>query len=304
MDRLADWFAVTPVVRDKLLASVAVVTGLWLLRRFVLGWMWRRQTDPAARYHWRKGTLYAAVVVGALVLGRTWITGLRGLSTFLGLLSAGLAIALKDLIANLAGWGFILWRRPFEVGDRVQIGAHAGDVIDLRLFQFTLLEVGDSLDADYTTGRVIHVPNGLVFTTPLVNYSQPFRQIWDELNVLVTFESSWQKAKQLLYDATVRHARHITAEAEREIRDAAGRFLIQHGTLEPALYTAARDSGVLLTARYLVEPRQRRRLRHAIWEDVLARFAAAEDVESAYPTTRFYDAAREARPAPGRTAGS
>src|SRR5256885_6154499 len=37
---------------------------------------------------------------------------------------------------------FILWRRPFEVGDRIQIGPHAGDVIDLGLFQFTLNEIG------------------------------------------------------------------------------------------------------------------------------------------------------------------
>ena len=95
--------------------------------------------------------------------------GLRSLGTFLGLLSAGLAIALKDVVASMAGWIFILWRRPFQLGDRIQIGDRAGDVVDLRLFQFTLLEIGNWVDADQSTGRSIHVPNGAVFTEPLFN---------------------------------------------------------------------------------------------------------------------------------------
>ena len=56
------------------------------------------------------------------------------------MVSAGLAIALKDLVVNLAGWALIFWRRPFQLGDRIQIGDHTGDVIDVRIFQFTLKE--------------------------------------------------------------------------------------------------------------------------------------------------------------------
>src|SRR5207247_865051 len=93
---------------------------------------------------------------------------------------------------------FILWRRPFEVGDRVQIGPHAGDVIDLGLFQFTLNEIGAWVNADQSTGRIIHVPNGKVFTDPVANYNKGFRYIWNEVPVVVTFESDWRKAKQIL----------------------------------------------------------------------------------------------------------
>ena len=68
-------------------------------------------------------------------------------------------------------------------------------MIDQRAFQFTLLEIGNWVDADQTTGRVVHVPNGKIFTEPLVNYNQGLEYIWNEVSVTVTFESNWRKAK-------------------------------------------------------------------------------------------------------------
>ncbi len=85
-------------------------------------------------------------------------------------ISAGLAIALQGPITNLAGWPFILWRRPLDVGDLIQIGDYAGDVINIRIFQFTLLEIGNWVDADQSIGRIIHIPNGDVFSKSLASY--------------------------------------------------------------------------------------------------------------------------------------
>lgn len=92
----------------KLLLSSAVVLGLMLLRRGVLRVVDRRVEDPRARYRWSKTSSYASFVVGGLVVSQIWFTAIPSFGTFLGLLSAGLAIALKDLIADLAGWIFIL----------------------------------------------------------------------------------------------------------------------------------------------------------------------------------------------------
>ena len=64
-----------------------------------------------------------------------------------------LAIALQDPLTNLAGWLFILIRRPFRVGDRIQVGANTGDVVDIRPFRFLMLEVGNWVHADQGTGR-------------------------------------------------------------------------------------------------------------------------------------------------------
>jgi small-conductance mechanosensitive channel len=289
---------IDPATQGRILASLVTVVVLWLLRWGALSLVWRRVSDVRQRYRWRKTASYLAVAVGAVIVGRIWFAGVRDLTTFLGLLSAGLAVALRDLIANLAGWAFIMWRRPFAVGDRIQIGTHAGDVIDIRIFQFSLLEIGNWVEADQSTGRIVHVPNGKVFSDPVANYTTGFQYVWDEIPVLVTFESDWKAAKGLLTEIAARHAAHVTDDAGRQIEAASRQFMIRYGTLTPTVFTSVRDSGVLLTIRYLVEPRQRRMAGAAIWEDVLDAFAGRSDIDLAYPTTRFFDLRREGKPQP------
>jgi small-conductance mechanosensitive channel len=228
-------------------------------------------------------------------VGRTWFVGIQALVTFFGLLSAGLAIALKDPVLNLAGWVFIVWRRPFEVGDRIEIAGNKGDVIDIRLQQFTLNEIGNWVAADQSSGRIIHVPNGSVFTAPVANYDRGFRYIWNELAVLVTFESDWPLAKEILTRIAFKHAEHLTAQAEQDLLSASRQYLINYTKLTPIVYTKVVDSGVQLTIRYLIEPRKRRGTEHAIWEDILTEFESTPDVELGYHTVRSFKLTEEGK---------
>ncbi len=298
---MTDWLqtrlGISTELQMRLLATVATIVGLWLVHRIVLGLVYRRVRDPWGRYRWRKGLTYVLVAAGFVIVGRMWFAGVQALATFLGLLSAGLAIALKDPVANFAGWAFIIWRRPFEVGDRVQIGSHAGDVIDLGLFQFTLNEIGGWVQADQSSGRIVHVPNGRIFTDPIANYNKGFRYIWNEVPVLVSFESDWRKAKQILTKIAIKHAEHLTAQAEQELLAASQQYLINYRKLTPIVYTKVVDSGVQLTIRYLIEPRKRRGTEHAIWEDILTEFATCPDIDLAYHTVRGFKNTDEGKPA-------
>jgi len=299
----------SPELEARLLGTLVTVMGLWLLHRLALALVYRRVRDPWIRYRWRKSSTYALLATGIVIVGRMWFAGVQALATFLGLVGAGLAIALKDPVSNLAGWAFIMWRRPFEVGDRVQVGPHAGDVIDLGLFQFTLNEIGAWVDADQSSGRIIHIPNGQVFTEPIANYDKGFKYIWNEVPVLVTFESDWRKAKQILTKIAVQHAQHLTAGAEQELLTASRQYVINYTKLTPIVYTRVVQTGaVQLTIRYLIEPRKRRGTEHAIWEDVLTEFARCPDIELAYQTTRSFkrtDEGKEAlRTAPLQSRGS
>ena len=298
IDWLQSHLGMSLALQVQLLATVGTIVGLWLVRRIVLGFVYRRVQDPWGRYRWRKGLTYALVTAGVVIIGGTWLTaGVGELLKFLGILSAGLAIALKEPLSNFAGWAFIIWRRPFEVGDRVQIGPHAGDVIDLGLFQFTLNEIGAWVDADQSSGRIIHIPNGKVFTDPVANYNKGFRYIWNEVPVVVTFESDWRKAKQILGKIAVKHAEHLTQQAEQELLAASQQYLINYRKLTPIVYTKVVNDGVQLTIRYLIEPRKRRGTEHAIWEEILMEFAAAPDIDLAYHTTRGFKYAEEGKPA-------
>ena len=297
IDWLQTHLGMNPELQTRLLTTIATIVGLWLARRVVLGYVYRRVRDPWSRYRWRKGLTYLVAVIGAIIIGRMWFPAVQSLATFLGLLSAGLAIALKEPVSNLAAWAFIIWRRPFEVGDRIQIGSHAGDVIDLGLFQFTLNEIGAWVEADQSSGRIIHVPNGKVFTDPVANYNKGFPYIWNEVPVLVTFESDWRKAKQLLTKIAIKHAEHLTAQAEQELLTASRQYLINYRKLTPIVYTKVTDSGVQLTIRYLIEPRKRRGTEHAIWEEILTEFADVPDIDLAYHTVRGFKYSEEGKPA-------
>ena len=279
----------------KLLASFTAIILLWLGRKIVLKIVYKQKKDVRLRYRWRKVSAYVAFGIGLFLVGRLWFEGFQSISTYLGLLSAGLAIALQDPLVNLAGWVFIMWRRPFEVGDRIQIGATRGDVIDQRIFMFTLMEIGNWVDAEQSTGRVIHVPNGKVFKEALANYSRGFQYIWNEVPVLVTFESDWKKAKKILMRIGNKHAEHLSKSAEQKVKRAARKYMIFVSKLTPIVYTSVKDFGVMLTIRFLCEPRRRRDSEQAIWEDILDKFGKCDDIDFAYPTQRLYDNLREGK---------
>ncbi|HUH14046.1 MAG TPA: mechanosensitive ion channel family protein [Longimicrobiales bacterium] len=292
---LAELTGLTTATVSNILASLAIVLVLLVLRWVVLRIIDRGTEKPGTRYQARRTATYVTFAIGLLLVGRIWFPAIHSLALFTGLATAGIAIALRDPIVNLAGWAFILWRRPFVVGDRVQLLGHSGDVVDLRLFQFTILEIGNWVDADQSTGRIIHVPNGKVFTEPVANYARGFRYIWHEVPVLITFESDWRKAKRILLDIAEENAEHLSDDAQQRLRAASSRYMIFYTTLTPIVYTTVRDSGVLLTLRFLCDPRRRRSSEEAMWEAILTEFARHEDVDFAYPTTRFYDNMREGK---------
>ncbi|MBA3063629.1 MAG: mechanosensitive ion channel, partial [Atribacteria sp.] len=140
MKNLMEWIqkalGLSPEVQIKIFASLVISLVLWVLYSIIVKIVWRRTENVRIRYSWGKTSGYVVIILGVFLIGRLWFKGFQSIATYLGLLSAGLAIALKDLVSNFAGWLFIISRRPFSVGDRIQIGNYAGDVIDTRVFQF------------------------------------------------------------------------------------------------------------------------------------------------------------------------
>jgi small-conductance mechanosensitive channel len=293
MQWIQDIYDARPWFYQNLALSVGVLVILWLVRQWVLYLGRKRSSDVRVRFLWRKTTTYAYYFLIFVLLGAIWVDDISNLVTYLGFVSAGVVIALSDPITNIAGWVFIFWRRPFKVGDRIQVGEYAGDVIDARIFQFTLLEIGNWVDADQSTGRMIHIPNRKVFTEPLANYSKGFQFIWHEIPVLITFESDWRKTKRILNEIISQYGQDFSQDVEEQIQVTAEDYLIYAPKTTPIVYTDVKDSGVLLTLRYLCKPHERRYTTDLIWEEILEAFAADPDINLAYPTTRFYNAREE-----------
>ena len=286
VELITQYTGLSSVAQEKifstLLAGIVLSICLLLIRK---GITWRMQ-NLERRYIANKTAGYVVGFILTLITWRIWLGG--GLAAYIGILSAGLAIALKDPVTNLAGWFFISIRKPFSVGDRIEINETRGDVIDQRPFAFSIIEIGNWVDADQSTGRIIHIPNGWTFIHTIANYTQGFNFIWNEIPVLITFESNWQRAKEILTAIATTHSAIKSEHAEKQVRRAANKYLIHFTHLTPIIWTDVKASGVLLTMRYLCEPRRRRGTSSEIWEDILTEFAKNPDIQLAYPTQRFY----------------
>jgi len=274
--------------QNEILFSIFIILFLSIIRFLVLRLVWRQTEDVKIRYQWNRVISIIFPFTGIILIGAVWVPAFEQFGAYLGIITAGLAIALKDPLTNLAGWLFIVIRKPFVVGDRVQVGTDTGDIIDIRLFQFTMLEIGNWVEADQSTGRIIHIPNGKVFLEAQANYSTGFEYIWNEIKVLITFESNWEKAKVILEEIINKHTKDIDLKAKKEILEASKNYMIYYKNLTPIVYTSVKESGVQLTIRYLCNPRRRRGSENEIWEEILMQINGNEDINLAYPTTRFY----------------
>jgi len=300
------WQGITGFVDDKLGISPGTFSGIvltvivlavyFLLRTILVRLAARRIRDLSRKYIATKTITYLLGIFAVIALLRIWLGGAAGLATYLGLLSAGIAIALQDPLTNLAAWLYIISAKPFAIGDRIHINDRGGDVVDLGLFVFTINEIGNWVDADQSTGRVIRIPNNWVFKHACANYTQGFNFIWNELPVTVTFESNWQEARDILTHVAEQHSAVKSEYAANQIRKAAAKFLILYDKLSPIVWTSVAANGVTLTIRYLCEPRRRRSSTAKMWEEILREFAKRDDIDFAYPTQRFFSNVTEGKP--------
>ena len=299
MDKIIEWLneitGIPILIIRNIVYSLIVILIFWIIKFLIDFWGIRRLKDVKKIYLSRKISSYTFTILILITIGIIWIRSFSLLVAYFGLLSAGVAIALRDIIANVAGWLFIIWRRPFELGDRIEIKNRAGDVVDIRLFQFSLMEIGNWVDADQSTGRVLHIPNHYIFTEFLANYTKGFNYLWNEIPVTVTFESNWKKAKQILLKIAKKHSEGRSKEAEKRIIEAARKFMIFYKKLTPIVYVKVVDNGIKLTIRYLCEPRGRRGSENEIWTEIIEEFTLHNDIDFAYPTQRFYDNLKEGK---------
>jgi len=283
------WDWANPLVQNVVwsLVAVAVVYGLTILVSTVFN---RAIGDLRVRHKSRKYLYYTATALLLLVLLGVWSGNLGQLALAVTAIGAALAFALQQPVFSLAGWLYIVTRRPYDVGDRIELGGVSGDVIDIRLFKTVLLETYPEGRGHGTqsTGRVVDFPNSDVLSKSLLNYTRGFEYLWNEYPILITFESNWAKAKRLLQEIVDAETHLYEAPARTQIERMARSFLIQYDNLTPTVYLAIRDSGVELGLRYLTPARQRRTIRDRISAAILEAFEPEPDIELAYPTYRLF----------------
>src|ERR1700734_2382883 len=180
---------------------VAAVVGILLIHatfRLLETSLPRRFGKADARYRVRKFLVFSGYVVILLFISILFEDRLGRLSFAIGVAGAGVAVALQDVLASIAGAFSIGFSKLYTVGDRVQIGDTRGDVIDIGLLRTTLMETGNWVSKDLYNGRIARIPNSTILKVSVFNYSQGFRFIWDEIKIVLTGTSNPQLARAML----------------------------------------------------------------------------------------------------------
>lgn len=118
----------------------------------------------------RKRFMYVMLVIDIFILAKIWVEGFTHLLTVFSLVAAGLVVVNKESIMNLIAGLIINWRDLFVEGDFIQIQSFSGYVASIGFMYFKLYETV-AIDQKKATGRTIKIPNSLVMTAPLVNFS-------------------------------------------------------------------------------------------------------------------------------------
>jgi small-conductance mechanosensitive channel len=229
-----------------------------------------REYDPEEHYRKRQFLTTVVGLAAVVVIAILWARHLQNKGTFLGLIGAGFAIALREPLLSIAGRVAIFAGHMYRVGDRIEINKMSGDVIDVGFFYTRMMEIGNWITADQPSGRIVQLSNASIFGTPVFNYTQGLPFIWDEVKLPVPYDSDWQKARHVMLKLGIEHSKETIEEAEKQLDALKRSYLIPAIALKPATFVKATDNWIELTLRYIVDPRKRRAVSSAIHEQLLA----------------------------------
>ncbi len=257
----------------KFVSAVLIIIVLVVLVRFVHRLLGKYVADGDARYRTRKIINFVGYFLGILLVASVFSDKLGGLTVALGVAGAGIAFALQEVIASIAGWFAISLSSFYKPGDRVQLGGIKGDVIDIGVLRTTLMEVGQWVNADLYNGRVVRVANSFVFKEPVFNYSGDFPFLWDEITVPVKYGSDIAAARNLLHKAADAVVGEYVPIAKGAWKELVAKFLIEDAMIDPMITLIANDNWIEFTVRYVVDYKRRRGVKDRLFSRIL------EDVE-------------------------
>lgn len=274
------WVGFNPENGRKLLLSVAFVALALVvgeLLRWITGLFVSRidQSSIHTRFWTRQAISLLTAVSLVVGLVSIWFNEPARLATAFGLMSAGLAFALQQVITAIAGYFVILRGSTFNVGDRITMGGVRGDVIQLGFIQTTIMEMGQPqgvqgadpamwVRSRQFTGRIVTVSNAKIFTEPVFNYSRDFPFIWEEMSIPISFKANRQLVEEILLTAATRHSVDVSAIAPEAKADLQKRFGVEPIDLDPTVYYRITDSWLELSVRFIVPTHRIRAVKDAM----------------------------------------
>ncbi len=315
--------SVIPVQRERLSrlgleSRVEQVAILWTVLRYILALvvivvierkirraLTHKIKEQSKRYVIAKVITFVIYAFAFLWLITSLIAENPGILSSIAIVGAGLAVALQDVVKDVVGWMVIVNTRPFSPGDRISLGMHTGDVLDIGVFRTTLMEVGmplkdSNVNLQAYTGNILYVPNARLLTDPLLNFNKTSDFIKAEMDVTVTYESDWRKAEEILRDVLEEVTSEHTEQERKQHMQRTSLYYMALIPTGPKVYTTIASSGIQFTLRFDVPIGKRRQVMSDVSRAIMDRFEAEETIEFAYNTTHVYSTPLPQAPAGDR----
>ncbi|MEO8049362.1 MAG: mechanosensitive ion channel domain-containing protein [Acidobacteriota bacterium] len=257
-----------PLVGKLVAAAIALIVTFALVRVMQRS-LSKYVKDVDARYRARKLVTFLGYLVAVVILATVFSDRLGGLTVAFGVAGAGVAFALQEVIASVAGWVAISVGNYYSPGDRIQLGGVRGDVIDISILRTTLMEIGEWVDADLYTGRIVRVANSSVFKEPVFNYSGGFPFLWDEIVLPVKYGSDWKLARNMLRGLVNEVLVDYSTQVRTDWLTMVQRYRLEEANVEPMITLRATDNWIEFTVRYVVDYRKRRWMKDHLFTRIL-----------------------------------
>ena len=265
--------AVSLSLLGKCVAAVVGILFIHATFRVLEQTLPRRFGRVDARYRVRKFVVFSGYFVILSFLAILFEDRLGRLSFVLGVVGAGVAVALQDVVASVAGAFSIAFSKLYAVGDRVQIGDTRGDVIDIGLLRTTLMEIGNWVSRDVYNGRIARIPNSTVLKGPVFNYSQGFRFVWDEIKVMFTTTSDCQFAKEMLLRVAKGAMGEYLREAQTSWKQMSEYYRGETPPLEPTVALEVNAGSLEFTVDYVVDYTKRTVMKDRLFTKIVEEVA-------------------------------
>jgi len=257
-----------------------LVLALVVVTFIVLGEVWKRATfryvhDFRRRYQFLLLRRILLWLVIGITIAFALATEIGSLATFAGLITAGIAVALQNVILAVAGYFFLIGRYGVRVGDRVQISGVTGDVIDIGLVRLHLMEMGGSGNYIQPTGRVVVFSNSIVFQPTASFYKQApgTNFIWHEVSLTLAPDSDIKLAESRILGAVEKIYAGYRERIEQEHRQMQNLLNVRAATPKPVSRLRLAQAGLEVVIRYPVELDNAAEIDDHITREVLAALA-------------------------------
>jgi small-conductance mechanosensitive channel len=204
---------------------------------------------------------FAVQAVGVALILLVILGAPQQITTFLGLATAGITVAMKDFIVAFFGWFVLMGKNGLRVGDWVEINGVAGEVIEINLLRTVLLETGNWTDTGHPTGRKVAFVNSYAIEGHFFNFTTSGQWMWDELQITVPPNQDPYPLLDAIQKTVAKETEATAVAAEEEWKNAASQYKVRAVSAAPAVNLRPTSAGVEVHVRYIARAQERSAIR-------------------------------------------